>query len=286
MPWGVEAPRSSPLLASIAGSMPVGRYQALVTFISSSGEESAASSSVAVDSTGGIAFTLPQPATADVVTVRLYLTPWNGDVFYRIGDFAVGTTAFNLVATPVYGQVCKTQFLQRFLPCDIVEHWRGCIYGAVGNVLWRTQAYNFGLYRPSTNFTSFPSDIRLVAGVAGGMYVVCDRTYWLAGSGPDDLTFREILPYGGARRSLARHPGNKSVIWFGDMGQVIGDEQGNVIEQHAAHVLPGAYHYGATIVREQDSLRQIVSVVTAPSDSSVLPAQDFLDAEIIRHRKG
>jgi hypothetical protein len=67
-----------------------------------------------------------------------------------------------VITPPVFGQALRTQYLSRFLPCNIIEHWRGRIFGAIDNVLWCTEPYAYGLYRPSQNFYVFPSEIRLV----------------------------------------------------------------------------------------------------------------------------
>jgi hypothetical protein len=300
-PWGVEVPAQPPGLASHAGSMVPGTYQAAVTFITAEGEESAASRTVSlVLSAGGLTVTIPQPTESAVTHAQLYLSQANGDVLYHVAMIPVGTSSVLVMSPPDYGQVLRTQFMARFLPCEVIEHWRGRIYGAIDNVLYCTEPYAFGLYRPSQNFYMFPSKIRLVIGVTGGLYVVCDKTYWLQGTSPQDFTQRELLPYGAAQRSVCRVPESTDVAWFSDRGIVVGDESGKISPVQSANVLPGAYTYGATVIREQNGIKQAISVVRNPVETPTLPADapppnraqdampsrftagDFMDAEIIK----
>ena len=123
----------------------------------------------------------------------------------------------------------------------------------------------------------------MIKAVTGGIYVAADKTYWLSGSGIDDLTQREILPYGAARRSSSNLPGSRDVMWMGHRGLVVGTEEGNAAAVQSAAVTVDEYADAATIAREQNSLRQLLVVGRNPLNISALAAQDFLDIEVVRH---
>lgn len=284
-PWGVEDPSDSPVLAaSGSGVLPAGTYRAMVTFATASGQESGASivSAPVEVSSGRLVVTLPQPSEAQVTSVRLYLTPPNGDKFYFVGSFDVGDTTVAYQVGVVYGREVPTMHMRRFLPCEWLEHWRGRIYGAVGSTLWCTEPFAYGLFKPAESFYLMPSPIRFTAGMKSGMFVVCDKTYWLAGTGPSDFTMDEVYPYSAARGSLSKFPESRDVLWFSDRGMVIGKDGGIVEPVQAVNVMPGAYNDGATVIRESNSLRHAVAVLRNPAGGSTLAARDWMDAEIVR----
>lgn len=302
LPWGVEVPALPPSAVSATGTLPLGTYQAAVTFNTASGEESAPSAYVAVSVTaGGLTFTIPQPLDAATTNVNLYLTQANEALLYHVAQFALGVTTFTISTRVIYGQQLRTEFLSRFIPCDIIATYHGCIYGAQGNTLWVTEPYAFGLYRSSQSYYQFRSPIRLVIPMTGGLYVVCDKTYWLEGTGPGDFKERELLPYGGARRSSTRLPHSEDAMWFSDRGLVIGDANGTIKPVQSENVLPGAFLDGATLIREQNSIKQAIAVVRNPTDPATLPAvapapvraqdvtssqlsaSDFMTVEIVPH---
>lgn len=282
-PWGVEEPLIAPALASASGALPDGTYQALVTFVTAAGEESAASRASAISITaGGVTITVPQPAdTSAAPVVRVYMTPCNDDVFYHIADLDAGVTSLSILTTPSYGQACRTQFLRRFLPCDLIEYYRGRIYGATSNILWHTEPFAFGLYKPSANFIPFRAPIRIVKAVDTGLYVVADRTYFLGGA-HEEFAPREVLPYGAAKNAVARLPRSKDLLWFADCGFVVAGDNGQVKAVQIDNVRPDVYADGAVTVREQDSIHQFVGVLRNPVSSTGVVASDWVEAEVRR----
>jgi hypothetical protein len=71
-------------------------------------------------------------------------------------------------------------------------------------------------------------------------------------------------------------------VWYSDRGIVLGSPTGAVTLVQAATVLPDAYGRGATLVRETDSVSQVIATVSSPRETAQLQAQDYMDAEIIR----
>jgi len=290
-PWGVEVPTVAPaLVASSGGALPAGSYQGAVTFVTATGEESAASNVGATDVTAGtLTITVPQPTEPQVTGIRLYLTAPNGELFCAIVEVAVGVLTYAVVGLPVYGRELKTQFMARMIPCDIIAHWRGHIFGASGNTLWHTEPYAFGLMRPAANYHQFPTDIRLVVPVTTGIYVVCDKTYWMGhqshvtgGMGVQTVGVHEVAPYSAALRSSCSIPDSPDMMWFTDRGLVLARENGKLELLQIDNVFPGAYNNGAVFIREKDSIRQVVASVQNPHTGSELAAQDWMEAEIVR----
>lgn len=280
--WGVEEPLLAPAMASANGALDAGTYQALVTFQTASGEESAASpSSARAITTGGLTLTIPQPLTAQVTSVQVYMTPCNDDVFYHIASLPVGTTSLSLLSQPSFGRACRTQFMRRFLPCDLIEHYNGRIYGANSNILWHTEPFMFGLYVPSKNFILFREPIRILKAVDDGLYVVADKTYFLGGA-HEEFAPREVLPYGAAHNAVSRLPRTQELLWFADCGFVVAGNGGQVKAVQVENVRPDVYADGAVVVREQDSVEQYVGVMRNPVSSAGAVAQDWATAEIRR----
>lgn len=283
-PLGVELPAAAPVVAANGGLLDAGSYQFLATFVTASGEESGSSFSalLTLGAPGGVTVTLPQPTEPEVAQVRLYMTMADGDAFYAVATQAVGDTTLVIASPPTWGRECKTQYKTRLFPGEQVAAYRGRLYVAQGSVLWHSDPLAYGLLDPARNFLLFAAPIDVLLAVEGGLYVVADKTYFLKGGGPDDFQRIEALGCGGARYSGTRFPDTNVAVWYSDRGIALGSETGAVTLVQAAMVAPDAYARGAALVREHDSVRQIVAAVRQPRDSVPLHAQDYMDAEILR----
>lgn len=282
--WGVEAPTAAPQLTQINGVLPAARYQVVCTFLNVYGEESGCMAGTAIDvTTGGISVTIPQATSIEVMKVNVYMTPPNGDEYYLAKTVSLAAST-QITEEPVYGKILKTQFCARMIPGELIEIYKGIMYAAVGNIIWHSEPYNYGLYMPAKNYMVFNGEITVMASTANGMYVVNDVTWYLAGTGPVDFTPTEVAPYGAAKYSAVHLKDGQSMIWRSHRGITQGDDGGKVTNLQEDRVFPAQAEQGTTIIREQDSLKQIVSVgINAPYPAALV-ASDYWEAEVIRQR--
>lgn len=286
--WGVEAPTAPPTMTATAGALGIGRYMAVCTFIDTNGQESGCGSAGVISLTGigGITFGLPQPIdSSGVLAIRLYMTSANDDVLYSAVDLAVGTTTFTILSAPTPGLALETQFMREFLPCELLEYYHGRIYGAHGNILWHTQPYRYGLYRPSQDYIQFPAPITMIAAVDDGMYVAADQTYWMPGAGPEDFAIFPVLQYTAAQGSMSRMPDAQHVVWFSSAGLVMAAPGGVVKMVQEPNVRTASSTKGTTVYVEQNGVKKILGLVNGDPFATTLAATDFMDAEIIRARR-
>lgn len=311
--FSLEIPAGQPTLSSstTGGSLPPGSYGVAVSFISSSGEESGTqirvqvevgSAGVLTDSypskgkppnkplnpvpktTGKIIVTnIPQPSTADVAFIRLYVTEADGTVPYKYADLPVGTYMFLVGGSKTKGSPLVNELTDKFPPCTLIQAWRGYMLGADENVLWYSEPQRFGLCQLQENFIQFSAPIKMIAPVDDGFYVSADRTYFISGGTPKDWTRREVLPYGGAvPGTYFKHPTKVQCGWFTDRGEIIGKMGGELRNETLDKIAPRKYSKGASLYRREDGIEQIVNVFPEGGDVQVMGASSFTDAEIIR----
>lgn len=300
-PWGTETPASVPTLAAAAnGGLPAGRYQVTTTFVGYLGEESGARQGALVTIVDGQRVdvsNIPQPVNNLVTGIRLYRTLANGTVFYFAAELAVGVTTASLSVSSSLGTELHTQFFSPPPPGQALGYFNGRIYIAQGGVLWFTEPLRYGAVHHE-GYILFPRDIDVVAGAATGLYVVSDQHYFLRGKGPEDFDNVAKLPFGAVRGTVARlpyarsHVGSRStaklaatkeagIVWMSDRGLVIADMDGDVRVVSEDTIVMTRAARGATLVRERDGRRMIVSTARGFAESPPV-ADDFLNAEAVR----
>lgn len=289
-PWGVERPSGQPAVSAItSGALYAGRYQVAVTFVDNLGEESGCGLTEAIDvaAGGGIAVSkIPQPVDATVARIRVYVSEANGEVLYRYGDLAVGTTAVNLARSSTLGKALDTQFLIPPIPGTLLEAYNGRIYIGRSNVVYFTEPVRYGAMRIGNNLV-FEDEVRIIKDGGVGLWVAtAARTWLLQGSGPADFQPIERLSYGAAKGAVTKLPGDK-ICWIGSKGPVIANMQGGIeglADEQAGplvHLAIDDYAYGSAVVRDNDGVRQILAAMGGGVNST-LTAQDYFDIEIIR----
>lgn len=283
--WGVENPPSPPTAVSANGLLPNGRYQLICTFVNLYGEESGCMQASAYDvTTGGLTVTLPQPISAEVVKINLYATPPDGDQFYLSAVAAINQT-IPLIDEPVYGRTLRTQFCKKMIPGELLEVYRGIVYAAVGNIVWHSEPFNYGLYKPAKNYMPMPAEVTVMGATQNGLYIISDSTRYFAGTGPADFVAQEAAPYGAAKYSAVSMKDGLSVVWRSQRGISRGDDGGGtIVNLQEDRVYPEQVTQGTTLIREQDSLKQIVSVGFSAPYPSGLVASDYWEADVITQR--
>lgn len=290
-PWGIEPPVAPPYataatapthVAPPAGFQTELKFKITCTFVTATGEESGAplGTTVTVDDTyQGINLSaIPQPTDSRVVYVRIYASGMYGDTFYRQMDVPVGVTA-TTIGTPsvAKGQALRSQFCAPPLAGQLIEHLRGRMYVAVGDTIWFTEPFAYGLVDMRKNYIQFPERVTLLIAVLDGLYVCADQTYFISQPGEPEMALTPILPYKAIERAAMHIPNSQDVIWLSDRGFVVGKAGGQSANQTETKVAVERYGSGCIGVIERDGDRRFVAIMRDGMDSP-LAAKDFLTA--------
>jgi hypothetical protein len=283
--WGVDSPGGQPHVAATSyGGLAGGKYQIAVTFRALSGLESGTSEAVTVDvpAGGGIQLTdIPQGAGE---SVRVYASTANAtsDELWHVADFPMGTTtAFIAQFTP--GRAVRTQFLEPVPAGQLIRRFQGRVYVALDNYLVYSEPFRFHLHAPDDNYITFPARISVVEPSLDGLYVVADKTYFLAGTEPKQFAFREMGATRGVEGTSCQVAGNvfpqlKSnhavAYWFSERGPVVGLPGGQIVYLLDGRVSVDQYARGASLLREQNGVRQVITSLRGQGDVSTFTATD------------
>lgn len=276
-PATVPVPNPAPMvMPSLGGGLKAGYYTVAVTAVGPDGEESGATwpVQVRVPDSGRIEVTnLPGSL------VNIYVSPLNGDVLL----LAVQTTAtsyiFPLLGT--LGVQCQTIGLREMPPGQVVRWFNQRLLVASDDVLYYGEPASNALFKPMKGYIQFPDRITVVEPCQNGVYVVADQTYWLAGTDIAEAEVVPVLPYGAVEGTGGRTPKDNTVWWFSQRGAVVGDESGKVTNLQEETVSVEQAQAGATLYREQDGMRQLVSSLRG-GDTSAAAAASWASAEVIR----
>lgn len=185
--WGLPVPALT--LSATTGALPAGRYLVQASFVDARGNEGGASAVVALTlaETGGIAIDLDEPASADVVLVRLYggradqkATSFLAEVSPAALPYAFGAKPGTAALPPVTEQMRGPFELAAglFSFRAFLLMWRD-------NVVFHSEAHEPHLFYPDS-FMPFPSTVRACAGLEGGMWIgTDDGLWWVAGEHPE-----------------------------------------------------------------------------------------------------
>jgi len=273
----VPVPNPSPtVVSSGGGALKAGYYQVAITAVGANGEESGATWPVQVNASDSSRIEVSNlPGTL----VNIYITPQNGDVFL----FAIQTTAtsyiFPLLGT--LGRQCPTLGLREMPPGQIVRWFKQRLLVASDNTLYYGEPASNALMNPMKGYIPFPGRITVIEPCQNGVYVVADQTYWLAGPDISQAKVEPVLPYGAAEGTGGKTPNTNEVWWFSQRGVVVGDETGKVKNVQEETVAVETAQSGATLYREQDGMRQLVSSLRGSEHTKAAVTSSFA-AEVIR----
>lgn len=297
-PWALDGPPAQPtLVATLTGGLAAGRYQVAVTWRAMTGEESGTlgAALVNVADGGGIALTsIPQPTDPAIALVRVYMSGADGDALYWVRDLPVGMTATTL-GTHQRGKPLDTQFLEPMPAGRIVRAMHGRLYVARGKLLMRSASLRYGYWRQATDYVRFASNIELVEpvgdGESAGLFVAAGkRTYWVSVAGTE---YRQRIAsmYGAVPGTAIRIPGNvvgfdspdPVAYWLGANGVAcIGLPGGAIAPIKANQVVAPAAAGGATLMREEGGLRQLITALQGARPQR-LAVGDRVSARVYRH---
>lgn len=92
------------------------------------------------------------------------------------------------------GSELRPTILEPFPPSRFLASIGGYIYGAVGNVVYKTQAMNYECYDPRYDFTIMPEHVTAVGSVADGLYVSTVAAVYFIKAGGTDMEMVSAVP--------------------------------------------------------------------------------------------
>ena len=196
----------------------------------------------------------------------------------RVGSYhpLPGPTQRWLDAAPI--MVGDVQF-SPMPPGACIAHHAGRLLVAVGSALIYSEPFTPNLRDESRGFEIFPAPITCIAAVEAGVFVMADKTYYLPGGLPAQ-SLRAVLPYGALAGSVGYRK-DGSAHWMSERGVVSASAQGELANLQERHVAMQAAGAGATLYREADGMRAIVSALSTPS-SAAAGVGSYAEARIVR----
>jgi hypothetical protein len=224
-------------------------------------------------------------ALPSAAAVRVYLSAPNGtkEELWHHSDYPAGTTSA-ILGPRVLGRPLATQFLEPLPPGQHIRLFHGRLYVAVDNVLVYSDPFRRHLYAPDDNYVAFPERITALEPVEGGIFVASDQLYFLRGGEIKDVQLARVAAVTVAEGSSLCVPGsvfpalqaNQTVAYFySSRGPAVGMPDGNVVFPLHDRVAGDVEQYGATLLREQDGIRQLVTSLYGASEGSGFRASDY-----------
>ena len=278
-PWSVPTPRYQPLLSvSVGGSLPAGTMQFCISFMDAAGEEGATTFPVAVEVPADGVVVISGIQQQAGYTTLLYGTQPNDTEFFKIGEPA--SSSFVVAVKQTEGPQPVGLLMAPLPTGHIVRYLNGHMLVAAGELLYYSEPYQLGLYDPSKNYIQFPETITMIEPCQNGFYVSADQTYWVAG-GIEAAELNPVLPYRAVLGTSGPVPNTNSVWWMSERGTILGTQDGQVQNLQEKNVAVDPAIVGASLFREQDGMKQMVSSLFSPQ-STVISARSFMDAEVVR----
>ena len=140
-----------------------------------------------------------------------------------------------------------------------IAHHAGRLLVAVGSAVIYSEPFTPHLRDEAKGFELFPAPITCLAAVEAGVFVVADKTYFIAGGLPAQ-TVRAVLEYG-APEQQPSYRKDGSAHWMSERGLVSCTRAGEIANLQEAHVALRAQGTAATLMREADGMQTLVAAL-------------------------
>lgn len=281
--WGMDNP-DVPVISTSSGIFGAGVYLCCLTFYDAIGNESGASDIVSItagENSSIIFSALPVSSDSQVIGTRLYMTTPNGNVFYQCGDVVNGTLSHTVSLPYDGGKILETLFMTKPPAGQIIREYNGRLLIAKGPLLYITEDYSTDLVSQlSKSVFQFSADITVIEPVVDGVWIVADKTFFFAGSGPENFQQIAKREYG-ATLGTGQRLDDKTVSWFSARGLIMAGNGGEIENKQEDTVAPDYSNAGAMLIREEDGMKQAITSLKQPT-MSTLAAKSWIDAEVIR----
>lgn len=290
---GALQPLAPPLLAvtpavtaAAGGSLPAGRYSVCFTYRDADGREGGSTTPEQIEvAANGVVHcaNLPAAFPSGVTDLVIYLSATNDATPLRAAVLTTAATTHDITGLPALGGRCQTLLLMPMPAGDIVRFHNGRLLVASGRYLYISEPYALGLFNPTRGYYPFTAELNLVEPLGTGVWVGADQTWWLAGDIAAAPLGAPVLPYGAIARTASRLPDATSVTWMTSRGAVLGDATGQASNLQEANVAINPAAMGASLQRERDGMKQMVSSLFG-AETTRVAASSYMTAET--YRKG
>jgi len=289
--WAVEEPGGLAQMSAVSGSLYEGCYHINITYLHQDGRESGCGSSLKIDVPAGSGIKLTniaQPGSSDISKISVYCTEANGSTLYRRAELDVGTTAYTINSKRTDVDL-MTQFKR---PPPIGEHlaFSGSrVFVATDNFLFASLPFTYHLFDLTKDYWVFPAPITMLAQHQTGVFVSADKLYFLS-TVNDEWPLRTISKYKAITGTVTYIDGQEFEeeidellpLWVSQNGVLVGLPNGKVKNLTEGKIDIGESTSGASIVRKESGLSQIVTSVKPGAHDSLY----FGDSVVAEIRRG
>lgn len=259
--WGLPVPPAFKATA-VSGIMPGGDYQFTLTYLRD-GQESGAGLAgvISLADRSGIQFDLPVPTDSTITGKQLYLSTANGDVLYVALQIpATATTVSYLGDTSELAYELDKQFLTAPPAGHLIGYFKGCMYVAVGNVLYHSEPYGYELF-DLRKYLQFDSKVTMFAPIDDeGVFIGTQTSHaWIPGSNPDEFRYVPKADYGAIPGAMAYIDGamwgdhslgaRQLPMWLSQQGICLGVPGGSIDNITRSKYLFSAHGSGCALFR-------------------------------------
>lgn len=280
--WGIEA-ANPPSLSVGAGQLRAGDYLVALEVVDLDGLASGVReyAQISLPAGGGILVT-PVGIDSQAATLRVYCSDANGEDPYFVKEVPVGPVLIDQVERT--SLICKSLGLHAPPAGELVSYHSGRWLIASGAMLYWSMPGAPHHFRVELDAMEFPYDIQMIASQIDGFYVgTTDRTFWVAGSRPEDwrrtVVSASAVSFGDPKR-LQGHKlpwlqfDGLVPSWMTTDGPAFGLPGGVIRLPTSGRVAIDGYEKAALAFREQDGLRQLMVAMRSKANENRLGVSD------------
>ena len=160
-----------------------------------------------------------------------------------------------------------------------IAHHAGRLLVAVGSAVIYSEPFTPHLRDEAKGFELFPAPITCLVAVEGCVFVVADKTYFIAGGFPAQAV-RAVFDYG-APDQQPSYREDGGAHWMSSKGVVSVTSSGEISNLQESRVALSADGAAATLYRDADGMETVVAALASPSDVGA-GVGSYAQARIIR----
>ena len=160
-----------------------------------------------------------------------------------------------------------------------IAHHAGRLLVGVGSAVIYSEPFTPHLRDEAKGFELFPAPITCLVAVEGGVFVVADKTYFIAGGFPAQAV-RAVFDYG-APDQQPSYREDGGAHWMSGKGVVSVTSSGEISNLQESRVALSTDGAAATLYREADGMETIIAALASPSDTGA-GVGSYAQARIIR----
>lgn len=248
-----------PVLKTIEGSLKPGRYMFAVTWVAEDGTESPPSHYEMIE--------LGEPMGIEVLasppegfTYNVYASPLNSSTMYLQTN-----SKFTAIIRNNSKQIGSST--DRSLPAgELLAYSNGRLLSAKGQYLYYSEPFDLEKCDIVSGYMAFAEPITVLQATENGIYVAADKTWFLEGRSITELTFKEVLPYGGVFGTACRGKDGE-YCWMSPFGFVKANSLGEVENVQVGKVGVVPCTRGNSIFIKEHGKEKFVSTVEKQKDA-------------------